>query len=70
MLPATFLPGLQALDATQHVQVTSGVLLNHILHIIWTQCLLKLLFGNMELHYPGQRAQKFIPQPQGRTLIL
>lgn len=47
------LPGLQALDAAQHVQVTGRVLFDHILHIIRTQRLLKLLLGYMELHDPA-----------------
>ena len=51
-------PGLQALDAAQHVQVPGGVLLDHILHVIRTQRLLELLLGNVELHYPAQTAGK------------
>lgn len=51
------LPGLQALDATQHVQVTGGVLLDDILDIIWTQSLLELLLGYVELHYPAETAE-------------
>lgn len=53
------LPGLQALDATQHVQVAGGVLFDHILHVVRTQSLLELLLGYMELHDPaeGQTAE-------------
>lgn len=51
-------PGLQALDAAQHVQVTGRVLFDHILHVIRTQRLLELLLGYVELHYPAQTAGK------------
>lgn len=34
-----FLPGLQVLNARQHVQVTSGVLLNHVHDIVGSQAL-------------------------------
>ena len=47
------LPGLETLDATQHVQVSSGVLLDHVLHIVRPEGLLKLLLGHVELHDPG-----------------
>ncbi len=45
-------PSLETLDTTQHIQVTSRVLLNHIFHIIRSKRLLKLLLGHMEFHYP------------------
>lgn len=59
------LPGLQALDAAQHVQVAGGVLLNHILHIVRTQRLLELLLGYVELHDPAQTAERFLNPPLG-----
>lgn len=36
------LPGLQVLDAGQHVQVTCGVLLNHVHDVVRTEALLEL----------------------------
>lgn len=55
---AKFSPSLETLDTTQHIQVTSRVLLNHILHIIWPQRLLKFLLGHMEFHYPIRSERK------------
>lgn len=43
------LPHLQALDAAQHVQVSGGVLLYDVLHIVGTQCLFKLSLGHEKL---------------------
>lgn len=61
-------PVLQTLDATEHVQVTGGVLLDHILHIVWTQRLLELLFGHMELHDPAGDQEMFTKWPHGGAL--
>ena len=44
-------PGLETLDSTQHVQVTSRVLLYHILHIVRAQGLLELFLCYMKFHY-------------------
>lgn len=53
------LPGLQIFDAAQHVQMTSGVLFNHIHHVIWSQALFELSLGHQELHN-AERGQKKI----------
>lgn len=63
------LPGLQALDATEHVQVTSWVLFDHIFYIVRTQCLFELLLGYMEFHYPAHTAEKSIKQAQEGAII-
>lgn len=44
------LPGLQVFDATQHVQVTGRVLLDHIHHVIWSQALFEFPLGHQKLH--------------------
>lgn len=44
------LPGLQIFDATQHVQMTSRVLLNHVHDVIWPQALFELSLGYQKLH--------------------
>lgn len=45
-------PGLQVLDPAQHVQVSGGVLLDHVLHVVRPQGLLELLLVQEELHDP------------------
>lgn len=62
------LPGLQALDATQHVQVAGWVLLDDVLDVVGSQRLLELLLGDVELHYPAEKAGQFTNWPQGRAL--
>lgn len=44
------LPGLQIFDATQHVQMTSRVLLNHVHDVIRPQALFELSLGYQKLH--------------------
>lgn len=44
------LPGLQALDAGQHVQVSSRVLFNDIHHVIGAQTLFELSLRHQEPH--------------------
>lgn len=44
------LPGLEIFDATQHVQMTSRVLLDHIHDVIWSQALFELPLGYQKLH--------------------
>lgn len=62
------LPGLQTLDATQHVQVAGWVLLDDVLDVVGSQRLLELLLGDVELHYPAEKARQFTNWPQGRAL--
>lgn len=45
-------PGLQVLDPAQHVQVSGGVLLDHVLHVVRPQGLLEPLLVQEELHDP------------------
>lgn len=44
------LPGLQALDAGQHIQVSSRVLFDDIHHVIWAQTLFELSLRYQEPH--------------------
>lgn len=48
-----FLPGLQVLNARQHVQVTSGVLLNHVHDIVGSQALFEPPLWHQEAHDAG-----------------
>lgn len=49
------LPGLQVLDAGQHVQVAGRVLLDHVHHVIGPQALLELPLGHQKPHDAGGR---------------
>lgn len=49
------LPGLQALDAGQHIQVSSRVLFDDIHHVIWAQTLFELSLRYQEPHNTAGR---------------
>lgn len=51
------LPGLQVLDAGQHVQVAGRVLLDHVHHIVGPQALLELTLGHQEPHDTAGQAR-------------
>ena len=44
------LPGLQVLDARQHVQMTRRVLLDHVHDIVWPQALFEPPLRHKKLH--------------------
>lgn len=47
-------PGLQVLDPAQHIQVTSRVLLDHILHVVRPQGLFEPFLVQEKLHDPAR----------------
>lgn len=58
------LPGLQVLDAGQHVQVAGRVLLDHVHHVVWPQALFELPLGHQEAHHAGVGAAVSPGHPQ------
>ena len=51
------LPALEVLNATQHVQVSCGVLLDDVHDVVGTQALLKPSLGDLELHDADDKTQ-------------